>query len=117
MSLFLNTMKKHVAKNFSYSESSRDLWNLVKGMYGNQNNHARVFQLKKDIASVQQERKSFVQHLGSLKTMWNELDMCFPHTTNASILLKRGEEDKIYQLLGSLSSKYEDLKSHILMSQ
>ena len=73
MSLFLNTMEKHVADIFSYSEFSRDLWNLVKDMYGNQNNYARVFQLKKDIASVQQEGKSFVQHLGSLKTMWNEL--------------------------------------------
>ena len=117
MSLLLNTMEKHVAEIFSYSESSRDLWNLVKDMYGNQNNYERVFQLKKDIASVQQEGKSFMQHLGSLKTMWNELDVYLPHTTDASILLKRGEEDKIYQLLGSLSSEYEDLRGHILMRQ
>ncbi|KAM2987193.1 hypothetical protein FF2_007383 [Malus domestica] len=117
MSLLLNTMEKHVAEIFSYSESSQDLWNSVKDMYGNQNNYARVFQLKKDIACIQQNGKSFVQHLGRLKTMWNELDMYLPHTTDANTLLKRGEEDKIYQLLGSLSSEYEDLRSHILMSQ
>ncbi|KAM2705567.1 hypothetical protein EV1_034765 [Malus domestica] len=47
--------------------------------------------------------------------MWNELDIYLPHTTDPSILLKRAEEDKIYQFLGSLSSEYEDLRSHILM--
>ncbi|XP_070679193.1 uncharacterized protein [Malus domestica] len=114
MSLLLNTMEKHVAEIFSDSNYVHDLW---KDMYGNQNNYAQVFQLKKDIASAQQEGKSFVQHLGSLKAMWNELDVYLPHTTNPTILLKRAKEDKIYQLLGSLSSEYEDLRSHILMSQ
>ncbi|XP_070665126.1 uncharacterized protein [Malus domestica] len=90
MSLLLNTMEKHVAEIFSYPESSQDLWKSMKDMYGNQNNYAQ--------------------------TMWNELDVYLPHTTNPTILLKRAEEDKIYQLLASLSSDYEDLRSHILMS-
>ncbi|XP_070667803.1 uncharacterized protein [Malus domestica] len=109
MSLLLNTLEKHVAEIFSYSNSAHDLWKAFQDMYGNQNNYARVFQLKKDIVSVQQEGKAFVQHLGSLRAMWNELD--------PTILLKRAEEDKICQLLSSLSSEYEDLRSHILMSQ
>ena len=117
MSLMLNTMEKHVAEIFSYSNSSHDLWKALQDMYENQNNYAQVFQLKKDIASAQQKGKVFVQHLGSLKALWNELDVYLPHTTNPTILLKRAEEDKIYQLLGSLSSKFEDLRSHILMSQ
>ncbi|KAM2594699.1 hypothetical protein TB1_043687 [Malus domestica] len=48
--------------------------------------------------------------------MWNELDVYLSHTTDPTILLKRAEEDKIYQLLASLNSEYEDLRSHILMS-
>ena len=117
MSLLLNTMEKHVAEIFSYYNSSLDLWKALQDMYGNQNNYARVFQLKKDIAIAQQEGKTFVQHLGSLKAMWNELDVYLPHTIDPTILLKRAEEDRIYQLLGSLNSEYEDLRSHILMSQ
>ncbi|KAM1263257.1 hypothetical protein ACFX13_028930 [Malus domestica] len=50
MSLLLNTMEKHVAEIFSYYNSSLDLWKALQNMYGN---HARVFQLKKDIASAQ----------------------------------------------------------------
>lgn len=49
-SWLLNTMEQHIAKIFSYSDSAADLWDAVKEMYGNQNNVARVFQLKKDIS-------------------------------------------------------------------
>ncbi|XP_070682912.1 uncharacterized protein [Malus domestica] len=100
----------------TYSESSMHLWAQVKEMYGNQNNDARVFQLKKDIANLQQEGKSFVQHLGSLTSMWNELDVYRPHTTDATVLIKRAEEDKIFQLLASLGTEFEDLRSHVLMN-
>ncbi|KAB2632525.1 hypothetical protein D8674_028772 [Pyrus ussuriensis x Pyrus communis] len=79
-------------------------------------NSMELFQLKKDISNLQQEGKPFVQLLGSMKSMWNELEMYRPHTTEASVLLKRAEEDKIFQLLSSLDSGYEDLRSHILMN-
>ncbi|CAN6712091.1 unnamed protein product [Malus baccata var. baccata] len=113
MSLLLNTMEKHVAEIFSYYNSSCELWKAMLDMYGNQNNYACVFQLKNDIASAQQEGKVFVQHLGRLKAMWNALDVYLPHTTDLAILLKRAEEDKIYQLLGSLNSEYKDLRRSI----
>ncbi|KAF5191911.1 Copia-like polyprotein/retrotransposon [Thalictrum thalictroides] len=116
MSWLLNSMESRIAEIFSFSESSMHLWKHVKEMYGNQNNAARIFQLKRDIADLQQKDKSFVQHLGSLTSMWNELDVYRPHTTEAKVLLKRAEEDKIFQLLASLSSNYEDLRSHILMN-
>ncbi|KAB2611860.1 hypothetical protein D8674_019892 [Pyrus ussuriensis x Pyrus communis] len=52
MSWLLNSMERKIAEIFSYSESSLTLWTTVKEMYGNQNNSARIFQLKKDISSV-----------------------------------------------------------------
>jgi hypothetical protein len=51
-------------------------------MYNNQNNVARVFQLKKDISCLPQEGKYFVQYLGSMKSLWNKLAVYKPHTTN-----------------------------------
>ncbi|XP_070681825.1 uncharacterized protein [Malus domestica] len=114
MSWLLNSTE--IAEIFSYSESSMHLWKQVKEMYGNQNNVARVFQLKKNLASLQQGSKTFVQHLGSLTNMWNELDVYRPHTTDATVLIKRAKEDKIFQLLASLGPEFEDLRSHILMN-
>ncbi|XP_070667819.1 uncharacterized protein [Malus domestica] len=116
MSWLLNSMERRIAKIFSYSESSMHLWKQVKEMYGNQNNAACVFQLKKNLASLQKGSKAFVQHLGSLTNMWNELDVYHPHTTDATVLIKRAEEDKIFQLLASLGPEFEDLRSHILMN-
>ncbi|XP_070679284.1 uncharacterized protein [Malus domestica] len=115
MSWLLNSMERKIAEIFSYSNSSQHLWKQVEDMYGNQNNSARIFHLKRHVASLQQEAKSFVQHLGDLTTMWNELDIYRPHTTDV-VLVKRAEEDKIFQLLASLSPDYENSRSHILMN-
>jgi len=103
-------------KNFSYSESSFDLWNAIRDMYGNQNNAARIFQIHQDIAKINQDGKSFVSLLGNLKRLWSELELYRPHTIDAAILRKRTEEDRIFQLLASLNPDYEDLRSHILMN-
>ena len=116
MSWLLNSMERKLAEIFCYSESSLKLWETVKEMYGSQNNAARVFQLKRDISNLQQEGKPFVQLLGNMKSRWNELETDRPRTTNSSVLLKRAEEDKIFQLFSSLDSEYEDLRSHILMN-
>ena len=116
MSWLLNSMERKIAKIFSYVESFKHLWKNLKEMYGNQNNSACVFQLKREISGLQQEIQSFVQHLGKLTTMWNELNVYRPHTIDVAVLMKRAEEDKIFQLLASLSSEFEDLQSHILMN-
>ncbi|KAM1294032.1 hypothetical protein ACFX13_014435 [Malus domestica] len=116
MSWILNSMEPKLSELFSYSGSSHLLWESVKEMYGSQNNAARVFELKKSLAGLKQGDQSFVQHLGSMKSMWNELDLYRPHTTESAVLLKRADEDKVFQLLASLGAEYEDLHSHLLMT-
>jgi len=116
MSWILNSMERNLAEIFSYSESSLDLWNSIRDMYGNQNNSARIFQINRDIANINQDGKSFVNLLGNLKRLWSELEIYRPHTIDATILRKRTEEDRIFQLLASLNPEFEDLRSHILMN-
>lgn len=116
MSWILNSMERNIAEIFSYSESSSDLWEAVKDMYGNQNNSARVFQIQLDIANLRQHGKPFVNLLGKLKGLWNELEVYRPHSVDPAILRKRNDEDLVFQLLASLGSDFEDLKRHILMN-
>lgn len=66
-SWILNSMERDLAEIFSYSESSFDLWNAVRDMYGNQNNSARIFQIHREIASLHQDGKPFVSLLVSLE--------------------------------------------------
>ncbi|KAM2022233.1 hypothetical protein ACFX16_044162 [Malus domestica] len=116
MSWILNSMEPKLSELFSYSGSSHLLWESVKEMYGSQNNAAHVFELKKSLAGLKQGDQSFVQHLGSLKSMWNELDLYRPHTTESDVLLKKANEDKVFELLASLGAEYEDLRSNLLMT-
>ncbi|XP_026416018.1 uncharacterized protein LOC113311392 [Papaver somniferum] len=88
----------------------------VASLYGLRNNAARVFELKREIAEAEQGTKSFTEHFGYLKKKWDELDTYRPHTTDARTLLKRVEEDKIFDVLSSLKPEYESLRSTILMS-
>ncbi|KAM1569161.1 hypothetical protein ACFX10_034312 [Malus domestica] len=85
-------------------------------MYESQNNATHVFQLKKNLANLKQGEQAFVQHLGSLKNVWNDLDLYRLHTTDSAVLLKIADEDKVFQILASLGPEYEDLRSHLLMT-
>ena len=96
MSWLLNSMERNLAEIFSYFESSLDLWNAIRDMYGNQNNFARIFQINRDIANINQDGKSFVNLLGNLKRLWSELEIYRPHTIDATILQKRTKEDRIF---------------------
>ena len=116
MSWMLNSMDRNLAEMFSYYQSSFELWEAVREMYGNQNNSARIFQIQQDITSVQQNGQPFVQLLSKLKSLWNELEIYRPHSIDPKVLRNRKEEDQIFQLLASLGPEFEDLRSHILMN-
>ena len=60
------------------------LLNVIKEMYVSQNHFACIFQFKRDIASLQQDGKPFIQHNGSMKNMENELHVYEPHTIDAA---------------------------------
>uniref|UniRef100_A0A6N2MZF3 Integrase catalytic domain-containing protein n=1 Tax=Salix viminalis TaxID=40686 RepID=A0A6N2MZF3_SALVM len=116
MSWILNSMERNLAEIFSYYQSSLELWEAVKDMYGNQNNYARIFQIQQDIAKLHQNGQPFVNLLSKLKSLWNELEVYRPHSIDPTVLRNRTEEDQIFQLLASLGPEFEDLRSHILMT-
>lgn len=115
-SWLINSMEPKLQRIFQYSDSALNMWKAVRELYGDLNNSARVFQIKKDLAELKKGNQTFIEHLGNFKAKWNELDLYRPHTTDSKTILKRVEEDKIFQLLYSLGPDYEDLQSHILMS-
>ncbi|XP_026408129.1 uncharacterized protein LOC113303313 [Papaver somniferum] len=116
MTWLLNSMEPTISNVFNFSESSKDMWDSVAELYGNQNNAARIFQLQHEIAAATQGDKPFIEHYGNLKRMWDELAIYRLHTIDPKVLLKRPEEDKIFSLLHSLKPEYKALKSHVLMN-
>ncbi|KAK9190616.1 hypothetical protein WN943_019223 [Citrus x changshan-huyou] len=115
-SWILNSMEPHIAEIFTFSNSSKELWDSISELYGSNNNSARVFELKCEIAVAEQGDKTFSEHLGYLKKLWDELNMYRPFTADPIVLQQRVEEDKIFSLLSSLKPEYENLRSNILMA-
>ncbi|CAB4272952.1 unnamed protein product [Prunus armeniaca] len=112
MSWLLNSMEWKVAEIFSFYESSFHLWEAIKEMYGTQNNSTHVFQLKKDIASLQQEGKPFIQLLGSMKSMWNELEVMNMETKANTFEARAYMSNNKHAEEREYKGKRPDLKCH-----
>ncbi|KAJ1686696.1 hypothetical protein LUZ63_018086 [Rhynchospora breviuscula] len=113
----LNSMDPEIENIFLLSaDTALDLWQTVHNMYGQENNHARIYELKLEIAQIKKDNKSNTEYLGLLKTKWQELAFYLPPTTDLKIIQARTEQDCIYQYLSGFDSSYEQIRSQILNS-
>jgi len=116
VSLVVNHLRNIDVGRIHLPFSAASLWKAVKEIYGNQNNSTCIFHIDKNLANLQQDGNTYVQLLETLEGMTSELALYRPYTVDAAKLRIHEEEDKIFQLLASLSSKYEDLHIKILMN-
>ncbi|RVW70112.1 Retrovirus-related Pol polyprotein from transposon RE1 [Vitis vinifera] len=115
MSWILNSMERNIAEIFSYSESSLDLWEALRDMYGNQNNSARIFQIQQEVNALRQDGRPFVSLLGNFKSLWSELEVYRPHTVDPVVLKKRTEEDRVFQCLFNYSR--EEVRRKVMIRE
>ncbi|XP_020886307.1 uncharacterized protein LOC110229786 [Arabidopsis lyrata subsp. lyrata] len=59
----------------------------------------------------------FTQHFGKFRSLWAELEMLRPNTIDPAILNERREQDKVFGLLLTLNSTYNDLIKHLLRAE
>ncbi|KAJ4821283.1 hypothetical protein LUZ62_033849 [Rhynchospora pubera] len=113
----LNSMAPEIENIFLLSaDTAFDLWQSVQSMYGQENNHARIYELKQEIAQIKKDNRSNTEYLGLLKTKWQELAFYLPPTTDLKVIQARTEQDCIYQYLSGFDSSYEQIRSQILNS-
>ncbi|WZZ15661.1 hypothetical protein YC2023_108750 [Brassica napus] len=101
---------------YSYCESAKELWDTLKKVYGNISNLSRVFEVKLAINRLAQEDMEFTKHLGRFRSLWSELEMLRPSTTDPDQLNERREQDKVFGLLLTLNPAYTQLIQHMLRS-
>ena len=116
MSWILNSNKRNLVENFSYSKSSLDLWNVIHNMYGSQNNSGRIFQsITRSQVYIRMKDLLFNYWIA-----WKACEINLRYITHALLMWlyyeKRTNEDQFFQLLASLSLDFKDLRSHILMN-
>jgi len=89
MSVLHASLEPAILDAYSYCESAKELWDTLKKVYGNTSNLSRVFEVKQAINNLVQEDMEFTKHLGRFRSLWSEMEMLRPSTTDADHLNKR----------------------------
>uniref|UniRef100_A0A0D3A0Q1 Uncharacterized protein n=1 Tax=Brassica oleracea var. oleracea TaxID=109376 RepID=A0A0D3A0Q1_BRAOL len=59
----------------------------------------------------------FTKHLGRFRTLWSELEMLRPSTTDPELLNEWREQDKVFGLLLTLNPSYSGLIQYMLRAE
>ncbi|KAL0802437.1 hypothetical protein Bca101_057613 [Brassica carinata] len=117
LTALLSSLDPAIMESYSYCESTKQLWDTLYKVYGNQSNLTRVFEVKRAINALNQGETEFQPHFGKFRSLWAELELLRPHTTDPDTLNSRREEDKVFGLLLTLNPSYGGLIKHILRAE
>ncbi|KAF8058987.1 hypothetical protein N665_1239s0001 [Sinapis alba] len=112
-----NSLSESILEAYSHCKTTKDLWESLKNVYGNFSNLNRVFEFKRIINNLSQEGVEFNLYFGKFSSLWAELDMLRPFSTDPDVIRKRYEPDKVFSLLLNLSTSYNQLIKHILRQE
>lgn len=118
MVLFIlqSSLETSIMEAYSYCESAKELWETLYKVFGNSSNLSWVCELKKAINDLSQKEMEFNEHFGKFRSLWAELDMLRPSTTDPNLLNERREQNKVFGLLLTRHPTFNDLVKHILRS-
>lgn len=68
----MNSMNEDIGENFTFVESSAQLWHEICECYG-QSNGPQIYQLKRELDNLHQENQSIMIYCEELKRCWDEL--------------------------------------------
>ncbi|XP_057249409.1 uncharacterized protein LOC130590847 [Beta vulgaris subsp. vulgaris] len=121
----VNNDSNEISENFTFVESSIQLWSEVCERYG-QSNGPQIYQLKKDLEKLKQENMSVVVYFGKMKRLWDELQNLrnFPYCSCGAMIkcscnfmkkiAKFQAEEKLVEFLLGLNDGYDNVITNIL---
>ncbi|KAL1220949.1 Retrovirus-related Pol polyprotein from transposon RE1 [Cardamine amara subsp. amara] len=114
LAVLQSSLEPSILASYSYVETAKELWDTLLGVYGNESNLSRIFEIKKALGNLQQEGKDFKDLFGEFRGLWAELDMLRPPTIDIAEMVERREQDQVFGLLLTLDESYFGLVHHIL---
>ena len=114
LAVLQSSLEPSILASYSYVETAKELWDTLMGVYGNESNLSRIFEIKKALNNLQQEGKDFKDLFGEFRGLWAELDMLRPPTIDVKEMIERREQDQVFGLLLTLDESYIGLVHHIL---
>ncbi|XP_075099267.1 uncharacterized protein LOC142176098 [Nicotiana tabacum] len=103
-----------------YTESAQKLWQEIEQRYGKANG-TKLFQIRKDLASISQGSSSIASYFNCIKKLWDELaySISYPNCTcgckEAFQKIEKEEEQKVHRFLMGLNEPYTGVRRNILL--
>ncbi|KAL1203447.1 Retrovirus-related Pol polyprotein from transposon RE1 [Cardamine amara subsp. amara] len=114
LAVLQSSLEQNILVSYLYVETAKELWDTLKGVYGNESNICRIFEIKRALNDLQQGGREFKNVLGEFKKLWGELEMLRPQTLDVKVMMERREQDQVFGLLLTLDESYVGLIHHIL---
>ncbi|KAK4478538.1 hypothetical protein RD792_014019 [Penstemon davidsonii] len=119
VSWLLNSVSSSIHSSIIYTNSAKEIWDDLKSRF-QQSNGPRVFQLRRDLATISQDTQSVNDYFTKLKSLWDELHTYRPGMDpctckNAQKVHDHNQEEYVMIFLMGLNSSYESLREQILI--
>ncbi|XP_060198414.1 uncharacterized protein LOC132627217 [Lycium barbarum] len=120
ISWLTSSISPTIAESVQYSETAESIWKQLERRYGTVNG-TKIFEIKKELASIQQGSLDIASYFNKLKKSWDELGAIRKsHGKECTCAAKSGiekddEEDKRHQFLMDLNDVYVGVRSNMLM--
>ncbi|XP_040986212.1 uncharacterized protein LOC121234337 [Juglans microcarpa x Juglans regia] len=93
-----NSLSMDIRSSIAFVDNAQAVWTKLKDRFIKQNG-PRIFQLKRNLASLRQDRDSVSTYFGNLKTLWDEIAIYDPIPActcgQLSILNDRHQRDRV----------------------
>lgn len=118
ISWLLNSISPSIKASLMFVDNARELWDELHSRLS-QHNATRIFQLRKELASLKQGADTVMIYYGKLKSIWDEL-LVYDEQPKCTcgqlrILGERYQRDCVMQFLMGLNDVYSPARDQILM--
>ncbi|XP_054786851.1 uncharacterized protein LOC129302557 [Prosopis cineraria] len=117
-----SSMDKDVRISVRYAKSAREIWTDLEERFG-KGNAPRVYELRRQVAMMRQDRSSAPTYYTKLKSLWDEIETIMPMPKcecgkcTCDIekqLVEMKERDRLYEFLMGLDEASNTIKTQIL---
>ncbi|XP_070676306.1 uncharacterized protein [Malus domestica] len=118
LSWIVNTLERDLSDNVLFTNVAIEIWADLEKRF-EQRNTPRIFQIKRDIATLTQDQMSVSTYYSKLKGYWDELsslnalEACSYGALKS--ILAREEQQHLMQFLMGLHESYVTIRGHILL--
>lgn len=126
VSWVINSIAKEIVETFVYCSSARTLWLDLEEQFG-ESNGPQIYEIQRQISSMEQGGLSMVMYYGKLKKLWEGLNALQPipqcecgamescTCTAQGNMLNIISQNKLVQFLMGLNDAYDNVRGQILV--